>query len=69
MDLGLTPGTPIEVDRTGPFKDPRAYRIRGTVIALRSEQADHILVAPQEQSEDEPGDLPDAGRDEKADPA
>jgi DtxR family Mn-dependent transcriptional regulator len=50
MDLGLTPGTRVEVDRSGPFKDPRAYRIRGTLIALRREQADQILVEPLEAS-------------------
>ena len=46
MDLGFTPGSRVEVDRPGPFGDPRAYRIRGTLIALRREQADQILVEP-----------------------
>ena len=26
--------------------DPRSYRVRGTVIALRREQAEHIWVEP-----------------------
>ncbi len=44
MDLGLTPGSRVEVDRTAPFGEPRAYRIRDTLIALRREQADQILM-------------------------
>ncbi|MFC1544455.1 FeoA domain-containing protein [Gemmatimonadota bacterium] len=46
MDLGLTPGSRVKVDRAGPFGDPRAYRIRGTTIALRKEQAGLVLVEP-----------------------
>ncbi len=44
LDLGFTPGARVEVGSTGPFGDPRAYRIRGTLIALRSSQAEHILL-------------------------
>ena len=46
LDLGFTPGARIEVERTGPFGDPRAYQVRGTLIALRKEQADHVLIEP-----------------------
>jgi DtxR family Mn-dependent transcriptional regulator len=52
MDLGLTPGSRVEVDRTAPFGEPRAYRIRDTLIALRREQADQVLlVLPEEEAE------------------
>ena len=44
LDLGITPGTRIEVSLDNPFGDPRAFRLRGTVIALRKDQADQILV-------------------------
>jgi len=46
LDLGFTPGARVTVGSTGPFGDPRAYRIRGTLIALRSAQADQVLIEP-----------------------
>ncbi len=48
LDLGFTPGAVIEPVMESAFGrgDPRAYRVRGTVIALRREQAEHILVEP-----------------------
>ncbi len=49
LDLGLVPGTKIEVIRRSPAGDPVAYGIRGTVIALRKEIADKILVNPWKQ--------------------
>jgi len=44
LDLGLLPGTKVSVELTGPGGDPKAYRIRGALIALRDDQADRILV-------------------------
>lgn len=44
MDLGFTPGARLLVDLSTFAGDPRAYRIRGTTIALRSSQASQILV-------------------------
>lgn len=44
MDLGILPGTKIEVEMTSPLGDPTAYRIRGAVVALRREQAHQIDV-------------------------
>lgn len=46
MDLGFTPGarvTPVLKTFVG---DPRAYEIRGTMIALRASQASQVLVRP-----------------------
>jgi DtxR family Mn-dependent transcriptional regulator len=57
LDLGFTPGARIELERTGPFGDPRAYKVRGTLIALRHEQADHILVEPAVQAADREDDV------------
>ncbi len=45
LDLGLTPGTRVEVALESTFGDPRAFRIRGTTIALRKQQADQIWVS------------------------
>jgi len=44
MDLGLLPGTLIEAEFSSPIGDPVAYRIRDSLIALRSEQARCIQV-------------------------
>jgi len=44
MDLGVIPGTIVipEIESLG--RDPRAYRIRGALIALRKDQAQYIYV-------------------------
>ena len=44
LDLGVVPGTEIQVALNNPLKDPVAYWIRGAVIALRKEQSDKIFV-------------------------
>jgi DtxR family transcriptional regulator, Mn-dependent transcriptional regulator len=46
LDLGLTPGTMIYPELQNFFNDPRAYRVRGTLIALRKDQAAQIWVKP-----------------------
>lgn len=46
LDLGLTPGTMIYPELGNFFGDPRAYRVRGTLIALRKDQAAQIWVRP-----------------------
>lgn len=46
LDLGLTPGTVIYPELANFFGDPRAYRVRGTLIALRKDQASQIWVKP-----------------------
>lgn len=46
LDLGLTPGTLIYPELGNFFGDPRAYRVRGTLIALRKDQASQIWVKP-----------------------
>jgi DtxR family Mn-dependent transcriptional regulator len=44
MDLGVVRGTEIEVEMKSIGRDPVAYRIRGTSIALRREQAEKIYL-------------------------
>ena len=44
LDLGIIPNTYIEALYKSPAGDPVAYFIRGTVIALRSEDANKILI-------------------------
>ena len=43
-DMGIIEGSSVTSIRRGLFKDPTAYNIRGTVIALRSEDSNKILV-------------------------
>lgn len=43
-DLGLISDTEIEALQKSPSGDPTAYQIRGTVIAIRSEEASKIFV-------------------------
>lgn len=44
LDLGVVPGSQVEADFTSLSGSPVAYRIRGSLIALRREQADKILI-------------------------
>lgn len=45
LDLGLVKNTKIKSLQKSPSGDPIAYYIRGSVIALRSEDANNILVS------------------------
>lgn len=44
LDMGLVEGTEIECVGKSPCGDPRAYLIRGAVIALRAEDCGKIAV-------------------------
>lgn len=44
LDLGFINGTQISAEFNSPLNDPRAYLVRNTLIALRNNQADFILV-------------------------
>jgi DtxR family Mn-dependent transcriptional regulator len=44
MDLGVVPGTRIEAVMRSPSGDPTAYRLRGTLIAIRRQQAEKIRI-------------------------
>ncbi len=44
LELGFTPGQLITVIAKSPFKDPVAVCVRGTVIALRKQEAECIQV-------------------------
>ncbi|MFL0194508.1 ferrous iron transport protein A [Clostridium sp. WILCCON 0269] len=45
LAIGLTRGTEVEVIRRGPCGDPTIYNIRGTMIALRRDEAFLIHVS------------------------
>ncbi len=46
MDLGFTEGATIRPALRTFARDPRAYEVRGTLIALRNDQASQVLVRP-----------------------
>ena len=43
LDIGFVPGTKVKCVRISPFGDPKAFFIRGTVIALRNCDSKNIL--------------------------
>ena len=43
-DLGFVPGTEILCAIKSPFGDPTAYFVRGTLIALRCEDSQSIIL-------------------------
>lgn len=46
MELGLTAGTFVEVQRRGLFGDPLQLRLRGFMLSLRRRQAQAVRVQP-----------------------
>ena len=46
QDLGFISGTSIKCLQKSPGGDPVAYKIKGAVIALRSEDANKIIIKP-----------------------
>jgi DtxR family Mn-dependent transcriptional regulator len=49
LDLGFVPGSRIEYALQSPFHGPAAFHVRGTLIALRHEQAEQVLIRPQHE--------------------
>ena len=45
LDLGIIENTPIKAVLKSPSGDPRAYEIRGTLIAMRKEDACFIEIS------------------------
>jgi DtxR family Mn-dependent transcriptional regulator len=52
LDLGFLSGTIVEAELQGLWGDPRAYRLRGTLIALREDQSNLVQIErlPEEQT-------------------
>jgi ferrous iron transport protein A len=46
LDIGLIQDTEVECLGRSPGGDPSAFLIRGAVIAIRSEDCQHIMVSP-----------------------
>lgn len=45
MELGLTPGTPVELVRRAPLGDPVELRVRDVSLSIRRSEAARIHVA------------------------
>jgi ferrous iron transport protein A len=45
MELGLVPGTPVEVVRRAPLGDPVELRVREIHLSIRRSEASRIRVA------------------------
>lgn len=52
MDLGILPGTSIKFYRNGLTGGLTAFHVRGTVLALRSEQTQMISICDRKQDEE-----------------
>lgn len=48
-DMGLIPGTEVEVIGRAPLKDPVAVRLRDFTLTLRNNEADFIMVEKVEK--------------------
>ncbi len=46
MELGLVPGTQVELVRVAPLGDPCELLVRGTHLSLRRSEAGHVHVEP-----------------------
>ena len=49
MEMGLLPGTQVEMVRRAPFGDPLEIRLRGYLLSLRSADAAEVSLAPLDQ--------------------
>ena len=44
LEMGITPGTEIEVIRVAPLGDPIEVKIRGYSLSLRKEEANFVEI-------------------------
>lgn len=49
LDLGFVRGSEVQADMVSPLGSPMAYRVRGALVALRSSQAEAVLVKRRER--------------------
>lgn len=61
LDLGLTPGVTVTHELSSMLRNPSAYRVRGTLIALRRDQAYQVLIRDPGAPTTSGGSQPPAG--------
>ena len=44
LDFGIVPGTNISIHMNSPMRDPVAYLVKDTIVALRKNQARKVLI-------------------------
>ena len=44
LEMGLLPGTPVEVVRLAPLGDPMDLKVRGFHLSIRQHEAAHIEI-------------------------
>ena len=44
LEMGLVPGTPVEVVRLAPLGDPMDLRVRGFHLSVRKAEAGHVVI-------------------------
>lgn len=44
LDIGLVEGTTVECVGQSPLGDPKAFLIRGAVIAIRNQDSNRIII-------------------------
>jgi ferrous iron transport protein A len=47
MEMGFTPGSHVTLMARGPFRDPIALSVRGTIISLRLKEAQCLSLLVQ----------------------
>lgn len=48
LEMGLVPGTTVEVIRLAPLGDPMELKVRGFLLSVGKEEAAHVVVQPAE---------------------
>jgi ferrous iron transport protein A len=46
LEMGCLPGETVTVDRIAPMGDPLAIKVAGSVISIRVNEADNVIVTP-----------------------
>lgn len=46
LEMGLLPGTPVEVVRLAPLGDPIDLKVRGYHLSIRKHEAESIQIEP-----------------------
>ena len=44
LEMGVIPGEQVMVERSAPLGDPIAVRVANSLISIRLDEADHVLV-------------------------
>lgn len=44
MDMGLVPGSELEMERYAPLGDPVEVKLKGYHLSLRKEEAENIVI-------------------------